>query len=567
MLGSKINLRWEWMNYGTFAKYVNEIRGGLKQLGVGKGDTVGLISRNSPEWLLVAYATYGLGAKVAPMYENQKPDECAFIVNDSDTKILCVYNQDLKESISQYKDKFPNVERIINLTGIDSSDEDSLMAIRRLGKQNPTPVADIKVDDEFTLIYTSGTTGNPKGVVLTHANMLGQMAAFEAGFDWGCEDRSLSLLPWAHILGQAAEVHLLTFLGMSTAFVESPTKLLENLAEVKPTVFIGVPRVYNKIYSNVQAKVNKLPAPLQKLYLKAVDAGYAKANGEDIGLTDRLALKFIDALIFKAIRKKLGGRIRAMISGGAALERKVQKFMLAAGLELYEGYGLSETSPIITFNCPGAREVGSVGKVIDGVKVLIDANSNPELVGEGEIIVKGHNVMKGYHKRPDANKEVFNEDGYFKTGDMGRFDENGFLHITGRIKEQYKIQNGKYVVPAPIEEKLTMTPYVDAAYVHGANMEYNVCILALNPEAIHEYLTSMGVSKKDEQTADHPIVSKLVENLISSLEGVKGYEKPREFFCTFDEWTPENGMLTPSFKLKRRKITESYQSEIQKLYK
>ena len=175
--------------------------------------------------------------------------------------------------------------------------------------------------------------------------------------------------------------------------------------------------------------------------------------------------------------------------------------------------------------------------------------------------------MKGYHNRPDANDEVFNEDGYFRTGDMGRFDENGYLFITGRIKEQYKIQNGKYVVPAPIEEKLTMTPYVDAAYVHGANMEYNICVLSLNPEAINEYLTSMGVSKKDEQTADHPIVSKLIENLISSLEGVKGYEKPKEFHCTFDEWTPENGMLTPSFKLKRRKITEKYEKDITKLYK
>ena len=159
---------------------------------------------------------------------------------------------------------------------------------------------------------------------------------------------------------------------------------------------------------------------------------------------------------------------------------------------------------------------------------------NVELIGEGEIIVKGHNVMKGYHNRPDANDEVFNEDGYFRTGDMGRFDENGYLFITGRIKEQYKIQNGKYVVPAPIEEKLTMTPYVDAAYVHGANMEYNICVLSLNPEAINEYLTSMGVSKKDEQTADHPIVSKLIENLISFLEGA-GLRKTKEFHCTFDE--------------------------------
>ena len=384
MLGSKINLRWEWMNYGTFAKYVNEIRGGLKQLGVGKGDTVGLISRNSPEWILVAYATYGLGAKIAPMYENQKSDECAFIVNDSETKILCVYNQDLKESISQYRDKFPKVERIINLTGIDSSDEDSLMSIRKLGQKHPTPVADIKPDDAFTLIYTSGTTGNPKGVMLTHANMIGQMAAFESGFDWGCEDRSLSLLPWAHILGQAAEVHLLLFLGMSTAFVESPTKLLENLAEVEPTVFIGVPRVYNKIYSNVQGKVNKLPSPIKKLFYRAVDAGFAKATGGDTNIVDNLALKFIDTLIFKAIRRKLGGRIRAMISGGAALDPDVNKFMLAAGLDLFEGYGLSETSPIITFNCPDAREVGSVGKVIDGVTVLIDANSNEELIKEKE---------------------------------------------------------------------------------------------------------------------------------------------------------------------------------------
>ena len=567
MLGSKINGRWEWMNYGTFAKYVNEIRGGLKQLGVGKGDTVGLISRNSPEWFLVAYATYGLGAKIAPMYENQKPDECAFIVNDSETKILCVYNQDLKESISQYKDKFPKVEKIINLTGIDSADGESLMAIRKLGQENPCPVADINKDDEFTLIYTSGTTGNPKGVVLTHSNMLGQMAAFESGFDWNEEDRSLSLLPWAHILGQAAEVHLLMFLGMSTAFVESAPKLLENLAEVKPTVFIGVPRVYNKIYSNVQGQVAKLPGPLKALFEKAVNVGFIKATGGEISFTDKLALKAIDTLIFKKIRKKLGGRIRAMISGGAALDPDVNKFMLAAGLELFEGYGLSETSPIITFNSPSYREVGSVGKVVGGVKVLIDSSScDEELIGEGEIIVKGHNVMKGYHNRPDANKEVFNEDGYFRTGDMGRFDENGFLFITGRIKEQYKLQNGKYVVPAPVEEKLTMTPYVDAAYVHGANMEYNICVLSLNVEAITEYLKSMGVSKSEEHTPDHPIVSKLIENTIASMEGVKGYEKPREFFCTFDEWTPENGMLTPSFKIKRRKIIEKYESEINALY-
>ena len=440
------------------------------------------------------------------------------------------------------------------------------LAIRKLGQENPCPVADINKDDEFTLIYTSGTTGNPKGVVLTHSNMLGQMAAFESGFDWNEEDRSLSLLPWAHILGQAAEVHLLMFLGMSTAFVESAPKLLENLAEVKPTVFIGVPRVYNKIYSNVQGQVAKLPGPLKALFEKAVNVGFIKATGGEISFTDKLALKAIDTLIFKKIRKKLGGRIRAMISGGAALDPDVNKFMLAAGLELFEGYGLSETSPIITFNSPSYREVGSVGKVVGGVKVLIDSSScDEELIGEGEIIVKGHNVMKGYHNRPDANKEVFNEDGYFRTGDMGRFDENGFLFITGRIKEQYKLQNGKYVVPAPVEEKLTMTPYVDAAYVHGANMEYNICVLSLNVEAITEYLKSMGVSKSEEHTPDHPIVSKLIENTIASMEGVKGYEKPREFFCTFDEWTPENGMLTPSFKIKEEKIIEKYESEINAL--
>ena len=325
-----------------------------------------------------------------------------------------------------------------------------------------------KPSDTAGLIYTSGTTGNPKGVVLTHDNIASNVSATHAIFPMELADRSLSFLPWAHVFGQTAELHTLLSTGASMAICEGVDRILDNLAEVQPTLLFSVPRIFNKIYTSVQQQIAARPKAVQMLVHRALEVAAKERTGERLKVRELALLTLVDRLVFSKVRARFGGRLKYAFSGGAALSREVAEFIDSLGITVYEGYGLTETSPVVTANAPGARKIGSVGRPIPGVRVEIDPAmgvSKPSADGkstrfEGEIVVYGHNVMQGYHNRPEENDKVMMPDGGFRTGDLGKLDEDGFLWITGRIKEQYKLENGKYVTPVPIEEELKLSPFI-----------------------------------------------------------------------------------------------------------
>ena len=363
-------------------------------------------------------------------------------------------------------------------------------------------------DDVAALIYTSGTTGNPKGVILSHANIASNVNAIHECFPMENGDRSLSFLPWAHVFGQTCELHGLFSMGASMAIAESVEKIIDNLAEVRPTLLFSVPRIFNKIYAGVQKQIATKPRAIQIAVQQALRLAAKERNGKKLMVAEHAAFNALtDKLVFSKVRARFGGELKYAFSGGAAISRDVAEFIDSLGVTVYEGYGLTETSPIATANWPGHRKIGSVGRALPGVRVEIvigqpqmtakERRRKASVRDEGEIIVYGPNVMKGYFKRPEENAQVFTKDGGFRTGDQGYVDPAGYLYITGRIKEQYKLENGKYVVPSPLEEKLKLSPYILNAFVYGDNKPFNVALLVANVEAVREWATAQGIGDGD----------------------------------------------------------------------
>ncbi len=385
------------------------------------------------------------------------------------------------------------------------------------------------------------------------------------------DDRSLSFLPWAHSFGQTCELHALFSQGASIGICEAVDKIIDNLAEVKPTLLFSVPRIFNKLYTAVQKQIAGKPPIVQNLVKRALPVTAKKRNGDPVGLRDRLVLAVTDRLVFSKVRARFGGRLKYAFSGGAAISRDVAEFIDSLGVTVYEGYGLTETSPIATANYPGHRKIGSVGRAIPGVKIVIDSSAGGgEKNGykEGEILVYGPNVMVGYHNRADENAAVFTKDKGFRTGDLGYLDKDGFLFITGRIKEQYKLENGKYVVPTPLEEELKLSPYIANAMVYGDNRPFNVALIVANVDALKSWARKNELGLEDAAALlTHPKVRDLFEKEVEAFsKKFKGFESVNGFALIADDFTTDNGMLTPSLKLKRRKVLEVHGPVIEALY-
>ena len=438
---------------------------------------------------------------------------------------------------------------------------ESLLAITtKVDSIHPDP------GDVAGLIYTSGTTGNPKGVMLTHASIAANVSAIHDVFPMELADRSLSFLPWAHVFGQSCELHTLLSTGASMAICRGVDKILEDLADVKPTLLFSVPRVFNKIYTAVHQQIATKPKPVQMMVAEALKITAKERAGERLGLGELALLKVVDKVVFEKVRARFGGNLKYAFSGGAALSREVAEFIDSLGVMVFEGYGLTETSPIATANVPGGRKIGSVGRPIPGVRIEIDpaaGERKPATEGggkparaEGEIVIYGHNVMKGYLKRPEENAAVFTKDGGFRTGDMGYIDAQGFLFITGRIKEQYKLENCKYVVPTPLEEQIKLSPYVLNVMVYGDNRPFNVALVVVNEPAIKawaekEHLAPALPSGSEALLKDDRVRSLMRREIEANSGEFKGFEGVRDFALIADDFTTDNGMLTPSLKLKR----------------
>jgi long-chain acyl-CoA synthetase len=570
MFGTKTaNGDYHWVSYRKIGSRIDNLRGGLALLGIGNGDAVGIIADNRVEWAVAAFATYGLEGRFIPMYEKELAKTWHYIINDGDIKVLLVATREIYEQIQKLSSQMSGLE---NVFLIDGEGQDCMAELERQGQARPVPSTHPDPADIAVLIYTSGTTGNPKGVLLSHGNLTSNVHAGSRLFpQLDDTSRSLSILPWAHSYGQTAELYTFLMLGASIGFIEKVTTVAEDMEKVKPTFLIAVPRVFNKIYDGIWSKMDATGGLAKKIFLMGVEsAKYRRAQEAKAktSLLKTLKFKLLDALVFKKIRARFGGRLAGALTASATMNVEISNFFADIGIPVYDCYGLTETSPAVTMNCPSAHKPGSVGRPIDQVKVVVDSSVVEEGAKDGEIIVYGPNVMQGYHKNPEAHREVRTDDGGFRTGDRGWLDEDGYLFITGRIKEQYKLANGKYVFPAVLEEEIRLVPGVENAFIYGEGKAYNICIVVPDSTVLEKFPREQHLPRDPAgRIQSDEMITQLGRAITDFLTGKFGsYEIPKKFILTNENFSIENGTLTQTMKLKRRAVIARYQNEIDALY-
>ncbi|NIA24322.1 MAG: AMP-binding protein [Gammaproteobacteria bacterium] len=571
VFGTKTGDEWHWITYREFGELVDQMRGGLASLGVGRGDRVAIISNNRVEWAVIAGATYTLGGTIVPMYETQLDKDWKYIIKDCEAKVLFVPNEEIAGRIKAFGNVFPTLEHIVVIDAGPDYEGLTYKELLERGSAQPAPVAEVDRDDLADIIYTSGTTGNPKGVLLTHANLADNVSAELSVVPVTGDDRTLSFLPWAHSFGQTLELHGILATGGSMGIAESAAKIAENLMEVKPTLLIAVPRIFNRVYDGVKALMAEEGGLKKKLFDAALDNEYRRMDMAEAGRTSpwvEVKHALFDRLVFSKIRERFGGRLKYAASGSAALSPEVNKFVDALGIVVLQGYGLSETSPLATVNPPEKRKFGSVGPAVPGIRIALDhvATADPN---DGEIIIYGHCVMRGYHNLPEENAAVFTEDGGLRTGDIGHLDEDGYLFITGRVKEQYKLENGKYVVPAPIEEQVRLSPFIANIMIYGMNHPHNVALIVPDFDALARWAEEQGIDASDRRRliTDERVRDLFALEIEAHSEGIKSYERVRGFFLVEEDFTQENGILSQTLKVKRREVMRRYGGDLESLYK
>lgn len=560
---------WRWSTYRQVGEAIDRARGGLASLGVGDGDRVAIVSDNRPEWAIAAYATYGLGAVFVPMYEAQQPPEREYILHDCSARVVIVVDDEAARPIAERRSAMPALEHIVVLHGPAGEGAITWDELLERGVAAPVPAVAPEEKHLAGLIYTSGTTGKPKGVMLSHGNFASNVVAVNEVFPLDPTDRSASFLPWAHSFGQTVELHTLVSLGAAIALTSART-LTRDLQEIRPTILISVPTMFNRIYDGLNKAMEAKGGISKRLFDAAVTNARKRETLSKRGKTTpwvEAQHRIFDRVVFAKVRERVGGRLKYAFTGGAAISLEVAELISAVGITVFEGYGLTETSPVVTANVRGARKVGSVGRPLPGVDIVIDTSLSPD-EGVGEIVVYGPNVMQGYYNLPEENEKVFTADGGFRTGDLGSVDDEGFLFIRGRIKEQYKLENGKYVVPSPIEEQINLSGYIAANMVYGEQRPYNVALVVADREAVEGWAAEHGVAADSfDDLLTVPEVRQLIgDEIRRNQQGVKGYERVRDFVLASGEWTPENGMLTPSLKVKRRAVMSEYGDHIEALY-
>ncbi|MHA1561690.1 MAG: AMP-dependent synthetase/ligase [Promethearchaeota archaeon] len=431
----------QFITYKEFANRVDNLRAGLAKIGVVKGDSVGIIAGNRKEWTLGAFATFGLIAHWVPMYEKELMDTWKYIVTDAKIKVLFVSNNEIYNKVKHFTNEISTLEKMYV---IESDGDNSMASLEKIGEGSPIQSKEPHYNDIASIIYTSGTTGDPKGVLLSHGNITNNALGASTPFPTLNEKSvALSILPWAHSYAQTAELCLFTYLGASIAITDVE-HMGEDLNKANPTHLFCVPRLWNKIYDGIHQKMEEAGGIKEKLFYMAKEAAKKKRETGKAGFK----FKLLDKVVFGKVREKFGTRLECSLTASAKTELEIANFFFDIGIPIYDAYGLTESSPAITINCPEFHKLGSVGKPIDKVKIAISE--------EGEILAYGPNIMQGYLNKPDKTAMIMIEDENgikgIRTGDKGRIDEDGFLFITGRIKSEYKLLNGKYVHPASIEE-------------------------------------------------------------------------------------------------------------------
>lgn len=527
----------KWVTYSTqhFLDTVNNLSYGLHNWGVEKGDKIAIIANNRPEWNFTDFAIQQSGAISVPIYPTISENDLNFIIDDAKIKYIFVSNSDLYNKAKNAATKASSVKEIFTFNKVDGARHWS--ELLELGKNNPkleeieAIKKSINPNDLLTILYTSGTTGNPKGVMLSHNNLLSNSFASQTLAPFSSEWKALSFLPLNHVYERMLTT-LYMYLGVSIYYAESLETIADNLKEIKPQIFSTVPRLLEKVYDKIVAKGTELTGIKYKLFFWALELGLLyEPNGAN-GWWYETQLKLANKLIFSKWREALGGNIVAVVSGGAALQPRLARVFNSAKITVLEGYGLTETSPVIAVNNfqPNSIRFGTVGPVIDKVTVKI--------AEDGEILVKGPNVMLGYYNRPDATAEVIDSEGWFHTGDIGMFEENRFLKITDRKKEIFKTSGGKYIAPLMIENKLKESPFIEQVVVIGENQKYASALIVPAFAYLKEYCQRKNIEyKSNEDIVKNEVVKKrIIEEVEKVNQTLAQYEKIKRPELLTREW-------------------------------
>lgn len=564
---------WHHVSSGEMLARIGNIALGLYSLGLRKGDRVAILATNSPEWTLTDAACQFAGILDVPIYPTLAATSVRFILKDSSARMLVVENCSEYERIRDATSDCYSVEKLVffGLADVNVEDALSLAEVERTGEKLAGKQPDllesltsaVKPDDIATLIYTSGTTGEPKGVMLTHTNIISNILDAGEKYSFSEADASLSVLPLCHIFERTG-MYLYILNGMAVNYAESIEKIPENLQEVRPTIFIGVPRIFEKVYARARLKAAQSSRISEKIFdwSIAIAKEYALQieNGKPVRGFLAIEHALADRLVYRKLRAFFGGRLRACITGGAALSDDIYLIFTGAGITIMQGYGLTETSPVISSNNPFDHGLGTVGKPIRNVEVRI--------APDGEVETRGPGVMAGYYNNPNATRDAFTDDGWFRTGDIGKLDSDGFLRITDRKKELFKTSGGKYIAPSHIEQMIRASRFVSQVVLVGNDRKFPAALIVPNFEMLRSYAQVKGLTLETvEDFCSSPRIIDLIGRQIAGLTNeLSQYEKVKKIALLENEMTIEGGELTPTLKVRRRIVDEKYKDVIDRIY-
>jgi long-chain acyl-CoA synthetase len=537
----------------------------LSKVDLAKGDRVAIMLRNCPQWVMFDQAAMSLGLVVVPLYTVDRPENIAYIVNDADVKVLLFENEEQWQALRTVRDQLGNVQRFVSIDPVSDNDEPRLVSMLKFlpADAHLRQAQPVQGSELASIIYTSGTTGRPKGVMLSHDNMLSNAhALLLETFKVYCDDLFLSFLPLSHTFERTCGYYLAIMAGAVVAYSRSIPLLSEDLQNIRPTIMISVPRIYERVYGAIHAKLAE-GSPLKRaLFQLAVDTGWARflhQQGRGPWRVSFLLWPLLNKLIAQKIMDRLGGNLRCAISGGAALAPEISHMFVGLGLPVLQGYGLTETSPVIAGNPLENNFPDSVGRPIYGVQVRIGE--------QNELLVKGPNVMLGYWNNPEATRAMIDADGWLNTGDTVGISDSGHIYIAGRIKEIIVMSNGEKIPPSDMEMAILRDPLFDQAMIYGEGKPYLVALLVLNPEAWLQLCKQINVRPDmPESLTDSVVQAEVLERISDNLRAFPGYAKVHRVLLLQEQWSIENGLLTPTLKVKRAKVVERYAAEIKELY-
>jgi len=571
----RVSEKWIDVKYDELYNQTEDFALGLASIGVKRGDKISLLAENRPEWVYSDMAILGLGAVDIPLYPNSTSETIEFILNNSDSAGIIVSNKFQLNKVLKIKNNCKNLNFIIVMNQNDTPVEKGIFSfyeIQSKGKQfkneEPTYFDDCcklsQEKDLCTIIYTSGTTGEPKGVMLTHKNIVSNVVAAHEIFDFGETDIFLSFLPLCHIFERMAGYYTAFSGGSIIVYAESIELIAQNMVDIKPTIMTTVPRLFERMYSKIQRNIETQSESKKRIFDWSIEIGKevqtAKKSGQPIPIFLSIKYKLADKLVFQTLREKTGGKLRFFISGGAALARELGQFFEAAGIFIIEGYGLTESSPVIAVNRVNDFKFGTVGKPLPGVEIKI--------AKDGEILAYGANIMLGYYKNKKDTEESI-KNGWLHTGDIGVFDAEGFLIITDRKKHLFKTSGGKYIAPTPIENMFLASKFIDQFVLIGDRRMFLSALIVPDYDALKEYADANRIQYNSiEELLSLKQIYELLEKEFDQFhKKLANFERVRKFAILDKPFTIENGELTPSLKIKRKVIEERYKDLIDDMYK